>query len=167
MFGLRFPTSVMLGLSLFSPTLFRDARGGSLVRRSPPTTLFDAIPRSHSHAPTGVADIRRLLDAGADPNAKDEYGQTPLILAAWAGDLPSVRELLRRGAHANARNRNGDTALIVAAAGTRIEVAKALLAAGADPDARNKQGKTALSVALGGYNGPVGRLRRMRKGPSH
>src|SRR5579859_2450214 len=30
--------------------------------------------------------IRLLLDKGADVDRRDEYGQTALILAAWAGD---------------------------------------------------------------------------------
>lgn len=42
--------------------------------------------------------VREALDAGADPNARDHAGLTPLDWAAWAGS-PRIAALLReRGA---------------------------------------------------------------------
>lgn len=39
-----------------------------------------------------------LLDAGADPDAVDRYGDTPLTLSAWRGYLDVAQVLLDRGA---------------------------------------------------------------------
>lgn len=76
--------------------------------------------------------VVRLLDAGADPNAWDEHGLTPLYLAARMGHAETVDVLLARGADPNARGKSGQTPLHGAAAQNQVEVARRLLAAGAD-----------------------------------
>ena len=38
--------------------------------------------------------LARLLELGANPNARDLSGHTPLILASWRGHKPSVEILL-------------------------------------------------------------------------
>lgn len=48
--------------------------------------------------------VRVLLDDGADPNARDEGGTTPLMNAAWFGCVDAVRELLQRGADPHLRD---------------------------------------------------------------
>ena len=55
---------------------------------------------------------RKLLDKGADVNAKDEYGDTALIRAsAEEGDLKKVRKLLDKGADVNAKGEYGNTGI--------------------------------------------------------
>lgn len=50
-----------------------------------------------------AADVRQLLDAGADPNEIEEVGDvTPLMYAAERGDLDTVRTLVEAGADVNA-----------------------------------------------------------------
>ena len=44
-----------------------------------------------------------LLSHGANVNAQNELGWTPLILASASGDVASIRLLLENGANANAR----------------------------------------------------------------
>ena len=51
--------------------------------------------------------VRALLAKGADVNAKDKYGWTPLMLAALAGRADTVRTLLANGAHVNAKWNGG------------------------------------------------------------
>ena len=51
-----------------------------------------------------AACVRLLLDAGADINARDEGGITPLMNAAWFGCADAVRELLKRGADPQLRD---------------------------------------------------------------
>jgi ankyrin repeat protein len=82
---------------------------------------------------TGTAtDLKKLLDAGLDPNAKTAGGTTVLMMSAR--DPAKVKLLLDRGADLNARAATGFTAVMVAARYRgNAGVVRALLAAGADP----------------------------------
>jgi ankyrin repeat protein len=60
--------------------------------------------------------VALLISAGADPNAADSFGNTPLMTAAWAGSAESVRLLLEAGARVDAHSRWGATALSSASA---------------------------------------------------
>lgn len=88
-----------------------------------------------------------LLREGANPNARDHYGDPVLLLAASKDNLPVVRDLLRRGAEVNARGGGlGYTPLMHAE--DSQEVAEALLQAGADLHLTDKDGNTAFYYAL-------------------
>jgi hypothetical protein len=90
---------------------------------------------------------RFLVQRGANVNAADEEGHSPLMIAARTGVAPNVELVLKSGANANAANRWGTTALMQACRSWNISAAKALLDAGADPDANDVLGKRALSYA--------------------
>jgi ankyrin repeat protein len=57
-----------------------------------------------------------LIDAGADINACDHAGNTPLHLAAqgYGEKAPVVKELLARGANPNVTNEDGFTPAMIA-----------------------------------------------------
>ena len=57
--------------------------------------------------------VRYLLDEGADVNARENWGSTPLAEAAYYGHIDVIKELLLRGADINAISQQG-TALDVA-----------------------------------------------------
>ncbi len=61
-----------------------------------------------------VADVRRLLDQGFNPNAATKSGGTTALMAA-APDAEKMKLLLDRGASVNARARSRFSALMVAA----------------------------------------------------
>jgi ankyrin repeat protein len=57
-----------------------------------------------------LEEVTRLLDRGADINAKDKDGDTAIIGAAFWGHLDVVTLLLEKGADINAKNKDGETA---------------------------------------------------------
>jgi ankyrin repeat protein len=98
-----------------------------------------------------VDEVRALLDAGANPNAKNDAGATALL---WAvDDAAKTRLLIARGADVNVRSLDGRTPLMVAAAQAgSSEVLTLLLDKGADPNV-DLEDLTALGEAA--YAGDV------------
>jgi ankyrin repeat protein len=69
----------------------------------------------HAAAASGsVAIVEALLDSGADVDASQEKGFTPLHEAALTGKLELARLLLDRGASLDSRTEDGRTALDIA-----------------------------------------------------
>jgi ankyrin repeat protein len=61
--------------------------------------------------------VQQLLAWGADPNAPNRFGQTPLMCAAGANNSTAVtRRLIAAGASVNARDHRGRTAYMAAIA---------------------------------------------------
>ena len=99
-----------------------------------------------------AATVQDCLGAGADPNARDVFGLTPLHRAAEISQTPAViTALVNAGADPNARTERpsayGFTPLHLAAFGQTPAVVTALLNAGADPNARTGSGNTPLHLA--------------------
>jgi ankyrin repeat protein len=89
--------------------------------------------------------VRKLIENGADVNARDADGNTPLILASFYASPKCVELLLEKGADANATNKAGVTALIRAA--TDYEKTRLLVDAGAKVRVRTGLGNTPLILA--------------------
>ena len=90
-----------------------------------------------------------LIELGADPNARDKWGDAPLhYAAATSPEPPPITTLIEHGAGIEARNMDNHTPLHRAAAryGNATTI-RALLQLGADPDARDGQGQTPLDLA--------------------
>lgn len=107
-----------------------------------------------------LALVQSLLEAGADPAALDETGETALMVAAHAGHLDVVKALLAAGATADFKSEQGWTALAKAAYNAETEcgypqVIAALHEAGADLNARIFFGITPLMLAAGGGDASV------------
>ena len=88
------------------------------------------------------------LAAGADPNARDSFEQTPLMYSVRADQFALTRELIDAGADVNARTLSGWTPLHYAAYdAVRSEVIELLLDAYANPTLRNADGATPADLA--------------------
>lgn len=94
---------------------------------------------------------RLLLSGGADINARDDSGNTALMVAidyGWRHYSPDlVNLLLAKGANVNLKNKDGQTPLIIAAEQDRSYIVKLLLSKGADVNERDNKGRTALMRA--------------------
>ena len=93
--------------------------------------------------------IRLLLEAGADPNAPDDYGSTPLHAAAYNDNSIVSSVLLDAGAQPNARDNRGWTPLHRAVRSENRLTVSILLDGGADVNARayDEQGRFPLHLA--------------------
>ena len=95
----------------------------------------------------GVLDVTRCLQIGADPDARDKDGKSPLHFATDNGSAEAVMALLDASADHDVWDRSGFTPLHRAAAHGNAEAVTALLDAGADPNIRGEAGMTPLHGA--------------------
>lgn len=79
--------------------------------------------------------VNRLIKAGADVSAVNDYGSSPLQEAAMAADPQIIGALLKAGANADSPNSEGQTALMVVARSGNVESAKLLVSHGAQVNA--------------------------------
>jgi hypothetical protein len=85
-----------------------------------------------------VERLEQILAQGADVNAGDRTGVTPLMRAAYHGELPMVRALIEHGADLDAKDSGGLTALMMAKHSGRAEIVEALLSSGAKENSRRR-----------------------------
>ncbi|WP_049975690.1 ankyrin repeat domain-containing protein [Chthoniobacter flavus] len=71
-----------------------------------------------AHALNGNMDaVKQYIEANENPNATDEAGNTPLMMAVVMDHVDVVEYLLAHGADPFLKNRAGDTALVIAKRG--------------------------------------------------
>jgi len=115
-----------------------EAKAGAYGR----TCLMEAALNGH------LAICRLLVDKGAQLEAKDTDGWTPLHRAACQGHVEIVRLLCDRGADVESRSNDGYRPLQNAASNGHISVVKELIEErNAEINARDNRGETALRDA--------------------
>lgn len=94
-----------------------------------------------------LESVDLLVTAGANVNAANDLGATPLWIAS-TNALPVAKRLLAAGANPNLALLAGETPLMAAARAGRAGVVELLLAKGANPNARGPRSQTALMWAV-------------------
>ncbi|EMP23877.1 Ankyrin repeat and SOCS box protein 3 [Chelonia mydas] len=89
----------------------------------------------HEHIRPGHTEIiKLLLEKGANKECVDDFGITPLFIAAQYGKLESLRVLLSHGANVNCQAKDKATPLFIAAQEGHAECVELLLSKGANPN---------------------------------
>jgi ankyrin repeat protein len=94
-----------------------------------------------------AAALAAIHAPGADVNAAQGDGTTPLHWAVYKVDRELVAELLDHGAQADVTNKYGSSPLAEAVKLGNLELVTQLLDAGADVESPNADGQTALMLA--------------------
>jgi ankyrin repeat protein len=112
------------------------------------------FPRSttglHLSARFGLVFLSRMLLTGdckeysLNVDAKDHYGQTPLLWAAENGHTATVQLLLEKGAEIESKDELGQTPLSQAAENGHTATIQLLLKKGAEIESKNDNGLTPL-----------------------
>ena len=94
-----------------------------------------------------IAWVGFLLQKGANTNARDREGNSPLMIAAQTRWAEGVQLFLQIKVQIDLQNRLGETALLKAVQGRDTDMAKLLIDAGANPDLSDNSGTSARTLA--------------------
>lgn len=102
-----------------------------------------------------LAWMEWLIAKGANVNARNNRGVTPLVMATNLGFIEGVELLIANGARVDETNNAGETPLITAVHNGNMPLIRILLKAGADPDRADNSGRSAREYARLGGNTSV------------
>jgi len=110
--------------------------------------MLHMAPLHNAVSAGNLAEIRRLVNARANVNARNNDRLTPLMIAAYSGHANVIRYLLTKGANARARqNQNHPrTALIYAVEKGNVNSVRALIRH-SNLNVQDGNGRSALTTA--------------------
>jgi ankyrin repeat protein len=94
-----------------------------------------------------MSKIQDFIERGADVEAKDNMGYTPLHKASLYNFIEIAKFLIEKGANVEAKDDKGWTPLHSVSYKDNIEIAKLLIERGADLEVKDKLGRTPLHWA--------------------
>ncbi len=147
------------GLAHLDELLARKADPNASLKGNEPPLLIAAR--------TDVRNVKRLLDAGANPDIRREQdGRTAMHSIATGNDNPDraaiISLLVSRGADINATSKVDKMTPLHDAAQRCAECVRLLIAAGADRNAKDWHGETPLDMAVRWHQDEIARLLRGR-----
>lgn len=163
--GSNAPEIAIAGVKGDMPTLRRLISAGADLEasdehRDKRTSLILAAAMGRFEA------VKILLEAGANTNAQDAIGDSPLHWAARRGENQTALLLISHRAKLDMQNKYGETPLILAAAVGSKTIVKALLDANANRGLSDEDGRTAKKWAeMNGYPEVVALLTESIKRP--
>ncbi|HCJ12150.1 MAG: hypothetical protein A2Y14_05720 [Verrucomicrobia bacterium GWF2_51_19] len=106
----------------------------------------------HEAAQSGdIQTVKRLLESGISPDERDEFGRTPLMLAAANGHIDVIDELIWDDANIDLQSFDESyayTALMYAVAGNNTEAIQRLLDVEPQIELKNILGQTAFYLLI-------------------
>jgi ankyrin repeat protein len=142
-----FEFSLLNGRNEFFEMLLNGAKSAENLHDSE-STILPLLIASFSDDPELLNKVKRAVTQGANINAKDNSGNTALLVGGWSTDnILLIRYLIESGSNINESNKNGDTPLMDAAYLDKPEFVRYLLISGADPSLKNLNGDSAMDLA--------------------
>jgi ankyrin repeat protein len=147
----------------------RDGTKATEFLNEPGSTLVNTRDLTSGESALHIVVQRRdetwtrfLLERGANPNAIDKRGNTPLAIAAGLGFVEGVELLVKRGARIDVANSAGETPLISAVHRRDNAMIRLLLKNGANADRSDNSGRSARDYAalMGGAAGVLAEIER-------
>lgn len=140
----------------------RDGEKATTMLNEPGSTVVNTKDISTGETALHIVTARRdltwlgfLLQRGANPNARDKDGMTPLMLATTLRFVDGAETLLSRKAKVDDTNNSGETALIRAVQLRDLAMVRLLLKNGADPDKQDTiSGQSARDYAKNDFRNP-------------
>ena len=118
---------LLLALLLVAATVM-----GAWAQVAPTTSEAARYQGLHAAAHAGDAErIARLAASGADLNARDAHGRTPLHVATFAGRTAAIRALAKAGANLDLLENDRYDAVTIASVANDEETLRLLLSLGA------------------------------------